>query len=59
MAQHTVAVWGKLHVIALYRNSKYVWIAAGEFMGERIEAKASSASAAARNWANTARHRGS
>jgi putative acetyltransferase len=58
MAEHTVVVWGKLQVIALYRNSKSVWIAAGDFMGERIEVKASSASAAAKHWAKAARHQG-
>jgi hypothetical protein len=38
--------------------SKTVWVAVGDYRGERIEVKGSSASNAAKHWANAARSRG-
>jgi len=62
IAQHpverTVHVWDKPHVITVYQKSKCVWIAVGDYMGERIEVKGSSASSAAKWWADAARFKG-
>jgi hypothetical protein len=40
-----------------YREQS-VWVAVGDYRGERIEVKGSSASNAAKHWANAARSRG-
>jgi hypothetical protein len=53
-----VKVWGKDHEIYVHQKSKTVWIAVGEYMGERIEVKGSSQSSAARAWQEAARYRG-
>jgi hypothetical protein len=53
-----VEVWGKPHKISVYQKSKTVWIAVGEYMGERIEVKGSSSGSAVRLWRETARYRG-
>jgi hypothetical protein len=54
----TVKVWDKPHIITVYQKSKTVWIAVGEYMGRRIEVKGSSASSAAKWWAEAARYHG-
>ena len=56
--KQTVRVWDELQEITVYQKSKSVWVAAGEYMGERIETKASSASAAAKHWQDAARYKG-
>jgi hypothetical protein len=56
--KQTVRVWDELQEITVYQKSKSVWVAVGEYMGDRIETKASSASAAARHWQDAARYRG-
>ena len=56
--EHRVIVWGKPYIVSVNRKSKSVWIAVGDYMGERIEAQGSSASVAARHWAGTARYKG-
>jgi hypothetical protein len=53
-----VRVWDELQEIAVYQKSKTVWVAVGEYMGGRIETKASSASAAAKHWQEAARYKG-
>jgi hypothetical protein len=53
--ERVVEVWGKRHTITVYQKSKSVWVAVGEYMGKRIEEKGSSASSAAKHWAETAR----
>jgi hypothetical protein len=52
-----VKVWDKPHEITVYQRSKTVWIAAGDYMGERIESKGSSQSAAAAHWREAARYK--
>jgi hypothetical protein len=37
--KHIVQVWDKPHEISVYQKSKSVWIAVGEYMGERLETK--------------------
>lgn len=56
--ERTVLVWGKPHVIHVYQKSKSVWIAVGEYMGERIEVKSSSPTSAASHWAAAAKYKG-
>jgi hypothetical protein len=54
----TVQVWGKPQKIVVYKKSKTVWIAVGNYMGELIEAKGSSPTSAAKLWCDAARYRG-
>ena len=56
--QRTVYAWDKPYVISVHQKSKSVWIAVGDYMGERIEVKDRSATAAAKRWAEAARYRG-
>ena len=56
--QETVLVWGKEYEIIVHQKSKTVWIAVGEYMGNRIEAKGSSPSSAAAHWSEAARYKG-
>jgi len=56
--EYTVEVWGHPHDITVYQKSKSVWIAVGNYMGERIEVKASSPSSAAKHWAQAAKYKG-
>jgi hypothetical protein len=51
-----VAVWGELVEVEVYRRSKTVWIARGEFKGKYHEGKASRPGAAAKAWAEAARY---
>jgi hypothetical protein len=53
-----VKVWEKPIEITVYRKTKTVWIAIGEYMGERIETKGSSQSSAAAQWKEAARYKG-
>jgi len=56
--ERTVIVWGKPETVSVHRKSKSVWIAVGDYMGERIEVKDRSPTAAAKWWAEAARYRG-
>ena len=56
--RRTVQVWDKPYEITVHQKSKSVWIAVGEYMGERIEAKGSSESAAVKHWREAARYKG-
>ena len=53
--ERTVYVWAIPHVITVHQKSKAVWVAVGDYRGGRIEAKGSSADAAANYWADAAR----
>ena len=53
-----VEVWSKRYEITVYQKSKSVWIAAGDYMGHRVEVKGSSANSAATHWKDAARYRG-
>jgi hypothetical protein len=55
--KRTVHVGAIPHVITVYQKSKTVWVAVGDYMGERIEVKGSSANVAAK-WVDAARFRG-
>ena len=56
--KHTVLVWGKPQEISVYQKSKSVWIAVGAYMGERVETKGASETAAVKHWREAARYRG-
>ena len=56
--ERTVHVWAIPHLITVYQKSKTVWVAVGDYMGERIEVKGSSANVAAKYWVDAARFRG-
>ena len=56
--KRTVSVWNKPCEISVYQKSKSVWIAVGEYMGERIETNGSSESAAVQHWRDAARYKG-
>jgi hypothetical protein len=49
-----VKVWNDTVEIDVHQSSKTVWIATGEYHGKPHEAKRSSASAAAKAWADAA-----
>jgi hypothetical protein len=53
-----VKVWEKPCEITVHQKSKTVWIAVGEYMGDRIETKGSSQSSAAAHWREAARYKG-
>lgn len=55
---NVVEVWGKKIEIDAYQKSKSVWIAVGDYMGERIEVKGPSRGAALKGWIEAARYRG-
>jgi hypothetical protein len=56
--KQTVRVWDETQEITVYQKSKSVWIAVGDYMGERLEVKASSASSAGKHWHDAARYKG-
>ena len=56
--ERTVYVAEEPHVITVYQKSQSVWIAVADYMGERVEGKGSSASSAAKAWADAARFKG-
>ena len=56
--KRTVKVWDK-HEVTVYKKSKSVWIAAGEYMGKRLEVKGRTDAQAEKAWRDTATYRGS
>lgn len=58
MTTMTVKVWDEPHEITVYQKSKSVWVAVGEYMGERLETKGSSESSAAAHWRDAANYKG-
>jgi hypothetical protein len=56
--EHNVTVWSQSHTASVYQKSKSVWVAVGDYMGERIETKGSSAGSALTAWKNAATYRG-
>jgi hypothetical protein len=37
--EHTVQIWGQPHQVTVYSKSREVWVAVGNYLGERIESK--------------------
>ena len=58
MSEHTVQVWGKPHTITVHKKSKTVWVAVGEYLGERHESKGRSETTAIAQWREWARYKG-
>ena len=56
--QHVVKVWGKSFTIEVHQNSKTVWVAVGEYMGEIREVKGGAANDAISQWKEWARYKG-
>ena len=56
--ERTVYVYAIPHEISVARKSKSVWEAVGDYKGEPIRVKGSSADIAAKYWADAARVRG-
>jgi hypothetical protein len=56
--EERVGVNGRLHTITVIQKSKTVWFAVGDYRGERIEVKGTSAKNAAKYWVEAARYRG-
>ena len=54
----TVIVWDRPCEITVYRKSKALCVAVGEYMGERIETRATSERSAAAHWREAARYKG-
>jgi hypothetical protein len=54
--ERIVHVWAIPHVITVYRKSETVWVAVGDYMGERIEVEGSSANVTTK-WVEAARFR--
>ena len=52
--ERTVHVWAIPHVITVHQKSKAVWVAVGDYKGERIEIEGSSANVTAK-WVEAAR----
>jgi hypothetical protein len=53
-----VTVWGEQVDVDVYRHSKTIWIARGEYKGKRYECRASTLGSAAKAWADAARYHG-
>ncbi len=58
MPDHKVEVWGRFYTVNTHQKSKSVWIAVGEYMGERIEGKNRSEATAIKRWREAARYKG-
>ena len=56
--ERTVQVWGRPYAVSVHQKSKYVWIAVGDYVGQRIECKDHSAGSAIARWADAAKYRG-
>jgi hypothetical protein len=54
----TVSVWNERCKITVYQKLETVWIAVGDYKGERIDVKSSSERSAITAWKETARYRG-
>ena len=56
--ERTVTVWSQPLKVTVYRKTKTVWIAVGDYMGKTIEVKRGTQRAAVKGWADAARDRG-
>jgi hypothetical protein len=56
--ERTVLLFDTPCAITISHPSKTVWVAVGDYMGERIEVKGSSANNAVKYWVDAARFRG-
>ena len=56
--ERRVKVWGKPCSVTVYRESKSVWVAVGDYMGESIRVQDSSKGGATRIWIRAATYKG-
>lgn len=56
--EHTVLVWDKPYMVSVRQKSKTVWLAVGEYRGERFEVKGRTESQAVADWREAARYKG-
>ena len=56
--ERTVTVWSQPLKVTVYRKTKTIWIAAGDYMGKTIYVKRGTQGAAVKGWADAARDRG-
>ncbi|WP_165900028.1 hypothetical protein [Borborobacter arsenicus] len=56
--EQKVNVWDRPQTVEVYQKSKTVWIAVGDYMGQRIEVKGSSRTSALAHWREAARYKG-
>lgn len=56
--EHTVQVWNQPCRVAVYQRSKTVWLAVGDYMGQRLEVKGRTESQALAMWREAARYKG-
>jgi hypothetical protein len=56
--KHTVQVWDHSYEVSVHQKSKTVWIAVGDYEGQRIETKGQSETQALASWREAARYRG-
>ncbi len=57
-SKRTVTVWDQVHQIAVQQESKTVWVAAGEYRGERLEVKGKTDTQAVAAWRDVAKLKG-
>lgn len=56
--EHSVEVWGQRYPVSVYQESKSVWHAVGDYMGQTIRTKDRSAGTALKRWREAARYKG-
>jgi hypothetical protein len=56
--ERTVSISDKPNTVSVYRKSKTVWIARGDYVGKHIQARDQSESAALTRWRNAAEYKG-
>ncbi len=56
--KRTVTVWDKLHPLTVHQESKTVWLAVGEYRGERLEVKGKTDTEAVALWRDAAKLKG-
>jgi hypothetical protein len=57
--ERTVNIWDNPNTVSVYRKSKTVWIAIGDYVGKHIEVKDHSEGAALNRWREAAEYKGS
>ncbi len=56
--KHTVQVWDRPYEVSVYQKSKSVWVAVGDYEGQRIEGKGRSEAQALGSWRESATYKG-
>ena len=51
---HTVVIRDKAYLVTIYREAVDRWVAAGDYMGQQLEVRASSPADAERHWIGAA-----